>query len=611
MAEYIVTAPDGKKYRISGDGTAEEALAHFQNTYAQQKRFGPKDPAVTAAARKNNPELYDPNYQYNPTSGMKAADKFDAGAGKAMFDVGRGIKQLGAGVADFFAPRQQTLSDLITDAPVSRVDQLRAKQSRQAEQDAPLMKSGWAKAGNIAGGAAVSAPAMMIPGAQGFVGSVMTGAGLGAVQPVGTGESRAKNAMFGGAGGAVGYGIGKGIEALVRAVRPSVSNAASAAASPGTAGAQSSVNGSLNASAQGGGSTFGSVGDDLSAGLNDAQRRALEAGSSLGMKATPGQATGSKALQQLEAKLESQPMTSGPFNAIKSGNQKALNRVFAKALGETSDVVDDATIGKFLTRADKVYEDVADKAARQIDPDSFLTRLSGIESESEGLLPASLSEHPLVKKLMDFAGKGEITGEQAQNLASKLGKVADQNMRSPQGDRELGQALFKVKDIADDLLEQGLSGNRLQAFRNVRSQYRNFSLMSRNGTLNPSTGNVSGATMANTLQRLDRRGFLGGANKSDLYQASRFAQAFRPIVGDSGTATRSALTDPLSIMMSAPFNVAARAYTSSPAVNLAVGTQSAVNGIRPAVAPLLKPIAPYAPYFLPGAGGLFGTYAAQ
>lgn len=610
MAEYIVTAPNGKKYRISGDGTAEEALAHFQKMYAEQKPFGPKDPSVTAAARKSNPELYDQNYQYNPTSGMTAADKFDAGAGKAMYDVGRGVRQLGAGVADFFSPRQQTLSDLITDAPVSRSDELRAMQSQQSEQDAPLMKSGWAKGGSIAGAAAVGAPAMMIPGAQGLGGSIMTGAALGGLQPVGTDESRAKNIMFGGAGGAIGYGIGKGIQALARAVRPAGS-AATASASPATAGAQSTASGSLNASAQGGGSTFGSVGDDLSAGLNEAQKRALEAGRSVGMKATPGQATGSKALQQLEAKLESQPMTSGPFNAIKSGNQKALNRVFARALGESSDVVDDATIGKFLTRADKVYEDVADKVARQIDPDSFLTRLNGIETETDGLLPTALSDHPLVKKLLDFAGKGEITGEQAQNLASKLGKVADQNMRSPQGDRELGQALFKVKDIADDLLEQGLSGNRLQAFRNVRSQYRNFSLMSRNGTLNPSSGNVSGATMANTLQRLDRRGFLAGGNKSDLYQATRFAQAFKPIVGDSGTATRSMLTDPLSIMMSAPFNVAARAYTSSPAVNLAVGAQSAANAVRPAVSPLLKPIAPYAPYFLPGAGGLFGTYAAQ
>src|SRR5689334_2699599 len=33
MAKYKITAPDGKVYFVEGDGTAEEALAHFKANY--------------------------------------------------------------------------------------------------------------------------------------------------------------------------------------------------------------------------------------------------------------------------------------------------------------------------------------------------------------------------------------------------------------------------------------------------------------------------------------------------------------------------------------------------------------------------------------------------
>lgn len=44
MPTYEITAPDGKKYRISGEGTQEDALAHFQQQYQAQT---PKQPEQT------------------------------------------------------------------------------------------------------------------------------------------------------------------------------------------------------------------------------------------------------------------------------------------------------------------------------------------------------------------------------------------------------------------------------------------------------------------------------------------------------------------------------------------------------------------------------------
>lgn len=594
---------------------------------------GMDDAAIVAAIQRMNPQT--PEAAPDPSAGggtlsvgpwdtgiptPQWLDRGLAGAGKFIMDTGRGVRQLGAGIADSFDP-SKNLSGLVTGQDDSRSGRIRREIDEVRKLDAPLMSTLAGKVGNVAGAAALTAPLMAIPGAASLPGAIATGAGVGFTQPVGDGESRALNTALGGAGGAAGYGLGKGISAIAKrepAVAPWARSsgrsaaAGSASATSGTASSSASVTGGVNLNVRGGPS-MGTVGPDPSAGLNEAMRRALAAGEGLGMRVTPGQATGSRALQQMEARLESQPLTSGPFNTLKAGNQTTMNRVFAKALGESSDVLDDATVGKFLARADKVYADVADDVARQVDPTDFLNRLSRIEADTDGLVPGGIAQHPLVQRLIDYASKGKITGEQAQQLRSQLGKAAQQQMSGQQGNRELGSALFDVQEIADDWLAQGLSGARKAAYDAVRGQYRNFRLMTKAGAINPSSGNVSAPKLANTLQRADERGFLAGGNQSDLYNAARFGQAFRPIVGDSGTATRMP-QGMFEIAASVPLNVAARAYASSPAVNLALRTQAATQAAgraaQPVVRPLLSPVAPYASYALPGVGGLWGSYAA-
>lgn len=124
------------------------------------------------------PEEYDPEspeYQakYGATSGMAGWEKFAAGAGKAVTDIGRGLGQF-AGL-------------------VSRedVDASRA-------QDAPLMRSGAGLAGNIVGNVAAFFPTALIPGANTIAGAGAIGAATGLLQPVGTQDSRLKNAALGG-----------------------------------------------------------------------------------------------------------------------------------------------------------------------------------------------------------------------------------------------------------------------------------------------------------------------------------------------------------------------------------------------------------------------------
>lgn len=382
---------------------------------------------------------------------------------------------------------------------------------------------------------------------------------------------------------------------------------ATATATPGLAAAETTVNTTPEIQARGGGYTFGAVGPDESAGLTPSQQRIMASGQDLGMRMTPGQATGSRALQQMEAKLESQPMTSGPFNTIKANNARVLNRQAAAAIGEVSNTVDDAVLANARDRISGVYAAVADDVPRQIDPDRVVNFLSGLENDTRGLVKG-LADHPLVDDVISAASNGHATGRQLQNIASKLGKAANSQMTTASGDRELGMALFHVKDFVDDFIAQGLSPEMAAAFETARAQYRNLMLLTqRVGVVNPSTGNVSGRSLANLLQSKDKNGFLYGRNQTGMYNAARFAQAFQPIVGDSGTATRMPLQGLTDMLMRIPLNIATRTYTSSPAVNLAVGAQAGARAItgyaRGVTAPLGAPDVPM--------GGVYGATQSQ
>lgn len=127
-----------------------------------------------------------------------------AGAGKAFYDVARGAGQwLGL--------------------------ESRADVAESRRLDAPLMATTAGKVGDIAGNVALSAPAMMIPGAQGPVGAGVVGAVTGALQPSTSTRETLTNIGAGGAAGAVGSAVGSKI-ADVAASRLSAREAAAQAA---------------------------------------------------------------------------------------------------------------------------------------------------------------------------------------------------------------------------------------------------------------------------------------------------------------------------------------------------------------------------------------------
>lgn len=278
--------------------------------------------------------------------------------------------------------------------------------------------------------------------------------------------------------------------------------------------------------------------------LSPSQSRIAGEAQALGARMTPGQATGSDLLRRIEAGMQSYPITSGPFSAVKAGNQALLNRSAAKAIGETAEAVSDDVLSQAQQRLSGVYKLVADDTKVPLGQ-GFASSLGKVIQDSDGVLLHPLDADPMFAKVMERAQAGEASRRELQSLASKLGQRVRNLMRSDAGDRDMGIALGHVKDAVDDALEGSLNGQTKVLFRDARSQYRNLMTLMRPGVTNEQSGDVSGAMLANTLRRTDksfrfnRDGAAGDA--TDMRKLARFAKAFPDIVGDSGTATRMAV----------------------------------------------------------------------
>ena len=419
------------------------------------------------------------------------------------------------------------------------------------------------------------------------------GAVSGALQPVtpGAADFFSQKAEQIGAGGVLGAGGGYLSDKMLNLLLgkgPTVTTPAGAS----TAQAQTSATVTPTASVTGGQVTPGVVGADTSAALTEAQKAILDRGKAMGFKTTPGQETGSRSLQQMEARLESNPMTSGAFNTIKDTNQKVLNRATAQAIGVDAAELSNPVLAKAQNQISAVYNKVASPNVQKLDQMYVMNGIDLIDSAAEGLTTQPFKTNIVVKQLQELANKGEATGNQLTTLSSKIGKRAKNEMTTVNGDRELGQALFQIKEIVDDQLAAGLSAADQAAFQAARTNYRNLmTVRTSSGVVNPSSGNVSGLNLASALTRKDPRGFMEGRNTTPMYEAARFAQAFRPIVGDSGTATRTMEYTPLNMLLSMPTNIAASAYTSAPATAVARRMQSGLfpaGVVNPATEEMLR-----------------------
>lgn len=285
---------------------------------------------------------------------------------------------------------------------------------------------------------------------------------------------------------------------------------------------------------------------DTASGLSSNLQKVADRGSELGMRTTPAQAAGSVTGAKLEARLEALPVTSHGFDKIATKNADVVNKTWSNAIGEVNATAPDAeTMAAAAKRTGAIFDGVRDSTTRAFQPGEVNNLIVDQAKELRGIPGGdSFLANPLVADLIGFAKNGGATGKQLGSLSSQLGKAAYSEATSPNGNRDVAKALGAVKDKVDDLVERGLSEADAGDYNAARSQYRALMQLVSSRAVNSSTGEVNGSMLARYLQRTDRKGFTFGNNDSDHYAATRFAQAFAPKVGNSGTATRSfKLTD--------------------------------------------------------------------
>lgn len=515
------------------------------------------------------------------------------------------------------APAGSSMEKLMQ-AERKRVEDINREAERAYQQDWRMgqMRPDEFDVGRAIGGVAATAiPATTAVKALGLTtapvrAGAVSGAVGGGLQPVlepqdSFGTQKATQVGLGLGLGAGGGYLGDKIANLLfgRGAAPAVGGAGAPSS------AQATVSATPTAQVTGGGVNLGAVAPESGAALTAAQKAILERGKAMGFKTTPAQETGSRSLLQMEARMESSPFTSAPFNTIKAENQKVLNRATAQAIGVNSDELSNPVLAQAQRQISDVYKKVATPEVRKVDGMTFMNNIDLIDNAFEGLTTQPLKTNVLVKQLQDLAMKGEASGVQLQNLSSKIGKRAKNEMTTAMGDRELGSALFQLKEMVDDALSAGLSKAEQEAFATARNNYRNLmTIRTASGVVNPSSGNVSGLNLASALTRKDPQGFVFGSNQTPMYEAARFAQAFRPIVGDSGTATRSMEYSPLNMLLSMPTNLAAKAYTSAPASSVLTravgGTGLMPNALEQAQVESLRKALPITGGL--GLGGLLG-----
>jgi len=214
-----------------------------------------------------------PAMNVDPTEDMSIFEKMAAGAGKAVYDIGRGAGQM---------------LGLVSDKDIAKAREL----------DAPLMATKSGVAGNILGNILTSVPAMMIPGGQGAAGAALTGAGMAALQPTTADESRLKNMALGGA-------MGAALPAAVSGLK-----AAKAALYDPLAGQERIIGGALNRAAGSDAATL-------------AQALRGKSAATPGVRLSAGQVGGSEGLSALEDAITS-ALPSGELARAGRSNRAAL-----------------------------------------------------------------------------------------------------------------------------------------------------------------------------------------------------------------------------------------------------------------------------------------------
>lgn len=456
--------------QVQWDDESPTAAADSSSIDASQVQWDDDTPAKAPARDFASPSTSAPTVGHGFWGGVGNAIQ---GVGKGLTDDARGVYQAGAELGH--------KAGLVSDDKLNEIQQNIDASKRQ---DAPLENTTAGKVGDAIGAAA---PMLAVPGA-GIAGSAAVGAGLGALQPVASDESRGLNTGAGAIGGAAGAGLGRLVSGVI-----------------GGAG-----------------------------GANAARRGAVDILKDEGVPLSVGQTTGSKLATHVE---RASAITSDAPAEFANTQAQAFNRAVLRRVGVNDPNVTAAgqeILGPAKSKITGVMDDVADRSPVKYDP-----QLESELAEIEQRIPSEITESdagPVRTSLSNIvsgaaANDGVIPGTLYQKINSSLGALSKRPATAP-----------LVEDIQEALhgaLQRSAAPEDQAALAQARVQYR--ALKTIEPAVDRATGNISPLRLMSELSSKRNANLtLYGKGDQSLFDLARAGKQVIPdTLGNSGTAERS------------------------------------------------------------------------
>jgi hypothetical protein len=478
MPSYVITSPEGKKYKVSGEGTADEALAHFQSTYTPE----PQQEAPL-------PQQKQPEQSISRTA-------LDQGLQGATFGFGDEITdRIGAGIASLATGEKY--GDLLKEARTMSKDRM----SQQMEQNPAT-----SIAANIGG-------ALLTGGA-----GVSTKAGASAANMLRSGGTAArigKGALVGGAsGGLYGAGIGEEGDRLESARQGAISGAAFGGAIPAAGATLSGIKKAASPVAE--------------EGLREVGKLAQKYNIPLSLD----QITGSAALKNVQ-KISQEIPLSGQ-QGFREKQMKAFNKALFKTVGVDADRFTPENMSLAFSKVGGEFDDLTKGQSFNIGG-TFIDDLASTADDvasTYGKEASEIFQREASKVIGDFTKGDTISGElisrQRARINAMARKASDPNIK--------GALLDLENNIVDGITSK--DAGLQKALSSAKQRYKNLIVLE--PIANKAKGGmISPSLLNNRVSQVYKRSHTTG-NSGDIGNLARVGHELLPQLGGSDTTQKMA-----------------------------------------------------------------------
>jgi hypothetical protein len=265
-----------------------------------------------------------------------------------------------------------------------------------------------------------------------------------------------------------------------------------------------------------------------------------------GIPISPGQATGDRFLQNVEAVMEQLPLTSGPARRQIQAQQTAFTRAALERAGtNNADNAGPDVLNATQRRIGGVINDIALRNRLRLTDDA-VTQMAALEDD---IVRNSLQEvqRPTLSRLRELLMRVDENGEVPGSLYRQFDSALSRSIRET-GNSDFRIALERVRETMRSAMDASISPEDVAAWQEARRQYANYAnirqAMGRAGEAT-ARGQISPPNLMQPVNRSTSGGYAQG--RGDLNELARIGQGVVRAPNDSGTSGRTMATNALTL----------------------------------------------------------------